>query len=109
MLHPQSHLDLLQRRFRRQCTIIGSEGTLSWDYSDGVVEVRMADAARDRRWVCEDRRNDQFIQQLRHYLACLKGKERPLVDITDAARTLDVVLAAKASSAERRWITLDRR
>ena len=103
------HLDLVQRRYRRHVSIVGGEGTALWDYSDGAVELRMADSSLDKRRSYEDSRNDQFVDQLRHYLTCLRGEATPLVDVADAARTLDVVLAAKRSSAERRWVTLSRR
>ncbi len=103
------HLDLLQRRYRRHCSIVGAEGTLLWDYSEGAVQLKMANSALDETRPYEDARNDQFVDQLRHYLACLRGEANPIVDVADAARTLDVVLAAKRSSAERRWVTLSRR
>jgi predicted dehydrogenase len=103
------HLDLVQRRYRRHVSIIGTEGTALWDYSDGAVELRMADSSLDEMRSYEDSRNDQFVDQLSHFLACLREEVEPLVDVVDAARTLDVVLAAKRSSAERRWVTLSRR
>ena len=103
------HLDLVQRRYRRHVSIVGSEGTALWDYSAGAVELLMADSSLDGERRYEDSRNDQFMDQLSHYLACLRGEVKPLVDVADAARTLDVVLAAKRSSAERRWVTLSRR
>lgn len=103
------HVDLLQRRYRRHCSIIGTEGTLLWDYSKGELELRMADGTEDERRNYENARNDQFIDQLRHYLACLRGDDTPVVDASDAARTLEVVLAAKLSSVERIWVSLDRR
>jgi predicted dehydrogenase len=103
------HVDLVQRQYRRHCSILGTEGTALWDYATGAVELRMADSALDKTLSYEDARNDQFVDQLSHYLACLRGVAKPLVDVADAAKTLDVVLAAKRSSAERRWVKLSRR
>ena len=102
------HVDLVQRQYRRHCSIVGTNGTALWDYSTGAVELRMADSAQDATLRYEDARNDQFVDQLSHYLACLQGKVTPLVDVADAAKTLGVVLAAKRSSAERRWVKLSR-
>ena len=102
------HVDLVQRQYRRHCAIVGTEGTALWDYSTGAVELRMADNSQDETLRYENARNDQFIDQLSHYLACLHGKATPLVDVGDAAKTLAVVLGAKRSSAERRWIKLSR-
>jgi predicted dehydrogenase len=103
------HVDLVQRQYRRHCSIVGTEGTALWDYSTGAVELRMADSALDQTLRYQDARNDQFVDQLSHYLACLRGEATPLVDVEDAAKTLEVVLAAKRSSAERRWVSLSRR
>jgi predicted dehydrogenase len=103
------HVDLVQRQYRRHCSIVGTNGTALWDYSTGTVELRMADSALDEIRNYEDARNDQFVDQLSHYLACLRGEATALVDVADAAKTLAVVLAAKRSSAERRWVKLSRR
>ena len=40
-----------------------------------------------------------YLEEMRHFLDCVDGRASPLVDGRDAARTLEVVLAAaKAAS-----------
>jgi predicted dehydrogenase len=100
------HLDLLQRTYRRTFTIIGAEGTLHWDYTANRVQYFTAASGE---WTTRDYefdKNEYFLAEVRSFLSCLRGEGRPLVDFADGRKTLEVVLAAKRSSRERRWLAL---
>jgi predicted dehydrogenase len=94
------HLDYVQRAYSRTCHIIGDEGTIRWDYSSG--EVRWYSAARGEWQVFVDppgwEPNQMYIDEMRHFLQCLTGQEKPALDVFEAARVLEVALAAKASA-----------
>jgi predicted dehydrogenase len=47
-----------------------------------------------------------YIDEIRHFLNCLAGKEMPVADAFEAARVLQIALAAKASAQQLRWIEL---
>jgi predicted dehydrogenase len=49
-------------------------------------------------------RNSLFVDELRHFCACLRGEERPLCTLTDGERALTVALAALASAEEGRLV-----
>jgi predicted dehydrogenase len=104
----QVHLDYLQRAYRRNLQVIGDSGAILWDYPTHAVTVHAADGARD----VEDFRaadgepNDMYLEEMRHFVRCLQGAERPLVDGREALRSLRLVEAAKRSSRERRWVRL---
>ncbi len=105
------HLDYVQRVASRSCHLIGEEGTIRWDYSDG--QTRWYRAAT-RQWQTVSNPdgwelNQMYLDEMRHFLRCLEGSERPLVDVGDAARTLEVALAAKQAAQTGRAITLSRR
>jgi predicted dehydrogenase len=100
------HLDLLQRVYRRTCTIIGTEGTITWDYNAHAVQLYTAGSGRWQTFEYEFDRNAYFIEELKHFLACLSGEARPRVDFEDGRNTLKVVLAAKQSSRQRRWVSV---
>ena len=48
-----------------------------------------------------------YVDELAHFNRCLDGDEQPALDIFDAARVLDIVLAAKESSMTGRVITFE--
>jgi predicted dehydrogenase len=90
------HMDYLQRAPARRCRVIGSEGTLEWDYFAG--EVRLFEA-RTGRWTTTKQepfeRNDMYRAEMAHFLECLAGRARPPVGLREAAASLEVALAAR--------------
>ena len=102
------HLDYIQRAYRRTCQIIGEDGTLHWDYTAG--EVRLF-SARTKQWEtfrnpCGWKPNQMYLDEMRHFLGCLAGEEKPAATVFDAARVLEIALAAKESARQQRWIEL---
>jgi predicted dehydrogenase len=100
------HLDYVQRIYSRSCQVIGDEGTIRWDYSAGETRVYRS---ASREWETSSnppgwRPNQMYVDELDHFLRCLAGAERPTLDVFDAARVLDIALAAKASSESVRVI-----
>lgn len=91
------HLDCAQRASVRTCKIVGAEGTLIWDYLEGL------------RWYRADTRcwetipipldpNVLYLEELKEFLSCLKGEALPVVSGEEALRVLEVVVAAHASA-----------
>lgn len=96
------HLDYVQRAYTRGCRVIGDEGTLAWEFGD-AGEVRVYDAQK-KQWDVAARPegwdvNAMYMDEMRHFLACLDGRDRPHQDVAEAVRVLDVALAAKRSAA----------
>ncbi|HEY2990938.1 MAG TPA: Gfo/Idh/MocA family oxidoreductase [Candidatus Binatia bacterium] len=95
------HLDYVQRIYSRSVQIVGDEGTIRWDYTTGEVRWYSAEA---RGWQVfpnppDWEANQMYLDEMRHFLRCLTREERPLADVWEGKRTLQVALAAKASSA----------
>ena len=102
------HLDYVQRAYSRTCQIIGEEGTLRWDYTLGQVRWY---SARTRQWQvfsnpAEWHPNHMYVDEMRHFLACLDGEQTPTLDIFDAARVLQIALAVKQSARQQCWIDI---
>ena len=51
--------------------------------------------------------NQMYVDELAHFIRCLDRKERPTLDIFDAAHVLEIVLAAKESSLNGHMITFE--
>jgi predicted dehydrogenase len=93
------HLDYVQRPPRRGCQVIGDEGTIEWDFARGETRWYSARTGTWRTFSVPRgwEPNDMYVDELRHFLACLAGGERPALDLWEAARVLRVALAAKRS------------
>jgi len=102
------HLDYIQRAYRRTCQVIGEEGTLHWDYGTGQVRWY---SAHKKDWSVFSNptgwdTNDMYLDEMKHFLKCLSGDEKPALDVFDAAQVLRVALAAKQSAEAHEWIDL---
>jgi len=102
------HVDYLRRAYRRDLEVIGAEGVIAWDYA--LRSVRVLGPEPDRVELHDgavDGPNEaMYVNEMRHLVACLEGREEPLVDGWEALRSLHMVEAAKRSTAERRWVGL---
>jgi len=91
------HLDCVQRAYSRSCKLIGEEGTLVWDFQEGV---HWYDGTR-RAWhhdpVTVDP-NEMYLDELRHFLRCVHGEDSPSVDGDTGRRVLEIALAARRSA-----------
>jgi predicted dehydrogenase len=47
-----------------------------------------------------------YVEEMRHFIQCLEGREEPLVDGWEALRSLRMTEAAKVAIVERRWVSL---
>lgn len=91
------HLDCVQRGYARTCKVIGEEGTLIWDFKEGV---RLLRAGQDS-WECMAIRpdtNEMYLEQTRHLLRCVRGEAAPAVDGATGRRVLAIALAARRSA-----------
>ena len=103
------HLDYIQRYPSRSCEIIGDEGSIILDINKGTVKVYTAEK---NKWELFEQPkgydiNQTYIDEIVHFRNCIKGKEEPLIDITDGLEVLKIVLAAKESAKDGRIIKIN--
>ncbi len=103
------HLDMLDRAMNRSCRVVGSNGTLVWDSSHGQYaglfspqENQWLDVMHTQTWDY----NQMFVDEIRHFLNCVKKRTRPLVDLHDGLCALQIILAAKKSAKTGRAVRL---
>lgn len=92
-------LDYVQRTASRTCRIVGEAGTILWDYF--ANEVRIFETSTGDWQVSRQegtQRNDRFLAEMRHFLACLRGDELPVVNLSQGADVLKIALAARTSA-----------
>lgn len=90
------HQDLLQRPPVRVYELIGEDAKAVWDAHAGTLTVTPAGGEPNVLDVAVDR-NDLFLDQLRHFLACVRGDEQPVVDLAAGVDSLRIALAAQRS------------
>jgi len=92
------HLDYLQRPPQRVCEIVGDAGKVRFDYYAKRVELHdTATGATSVESFDTFDRAQMFRDELAHFFACIRGEERPLVDLREGVRSLQLALAAETS------------
>jgi len=82
----------------RRCDILLEGGKACFDLLNGSLEVFDAGGASVvREDTATFRRNDMFLSEMRHFLACLEGRRNRAFRLRRAARGLAVALAARKS------------
>lgn len=100
------HLDYIQRNYSRYAELIGEEGTISWNYASGSVEICHGQSQLSRREIYAFERDDLFRKQAANFLAAYKGREQLRVDGLDGYQTLKICLAARRAGVEGRTVKI---
>ena len=94
------HQDYLQRPPSRGCKVIGDAGKILVDLQELSVTVFDAQGGlAEASDFAGFQRNELFLREAEHFLACLKGEETPEVTVRDGAQSLRMALAVKESLA----------
>ena len=96
------HLNFVQQPHDHRLTIVGTEGTIAWTHDDHAARRYCASA---KRWEMVPppagfERNRMFLDEMRHFLACIRGDERPLCTLDDGREALRLALTARCSMEE---------
>jgi predicted dehydrogenase len=93
------HLNFVQRDYRRGCTVVGTDGTIYWDFNTGAVRHVRADGTRREMaqpttWTV----NDMYVAEITNFLHCVETREAPCCGIGDGLAALRVALAAREAA-----------
>lgn len=101
------HMDYIQRSYSRSCKVIGTEGTLNWEW--GEESVQQFDPETDQ-WIShslpEWSTNDMYIDEIEHFLECIKNRQETISGLDAGKSALEIALAAKKSNTEGRRISV---
>jgi predicted dehydrogenase len=92
------HLDFIRQDYARKCEIVGEKGTISWDYSKGSVVLYDADKKATEVLDLSDDPNAMYVNEMRHFIGCIKGGKKPLVNLEEGEKSLALALKAKESA-----------
>jgi predicted dehydrogenase len=92
------HQDYVMRPPSRTCEVTGELGRIAVDFIAArvVVTNHRGDRVEVSSFSDFDR-NDMFVEEMKHFLACVRREATPVVSIADGARSLHVALAALES------------
>lgn len=87
------HMDFYKRPPRKIFEIMGTEGTLSWDYYRKELKL-IPHKSNKRPTVIKEpkrfNRNDMFVAEIQHFINCVHGKGTPMVNFSDGLSVLEI-------------------
>jgi predicted dehydrogenase len=90
------HLNFVQRDYRRICQIIGSEGTIYWDFVSGEVQRFTEKGLCFTRKQPEDWEiNQMYLDEIKYFIQCIKNNTPTFNGIEEGLRVLNLALRAK--------------
>ena len=104
------HLDLFQRTKRRQSEFMGTDGTIIIDLADWSQSTIQIYRAEHGQWETETvsmERDDLFQAEDRAFLRCVATREKAPLDGRIGKSSLQIALAAIASSEQEKLIQLE--
>jgi predicted dehydrogenase len=89
---------------------MGDDGTIRLDLGAQTVEISDGAGQCVESHSFDGReRNQMFLDELDHFLACLRGEAQPVVGVRDAVMSLRMAIAARESMTTGRTVFLESR
>ena len=102
------HLDYFQRPEYRSCKIKGTKGIVYWDSDSNEVKIYYRNKKKWKTVLNLQKydKNKMYVDELKHFMTCLKNRKKAINDIKDGIETLGIVLAAKKSSKLKKLVRI---
>ncbi|MEQ1898878.1 MAG: Gfo/Idh/MocA family oxidoreductase [Vicinamibacterales bacterium] len=101
------HQDFVQKTPTRTCQVVGEQGEILVDLLASNVRVSDAVGQLVEHFSAEGfDRNQMFLDELKHFLSCVRGDAAPVVTVREGAESLRIALAAKESMATGQLVEL---
>jgi predicted dehydrogenase len=100
------HLDYFQRPNFKSCKIRGEKGAMYWNSDHNEVKIYLTNK---KRWktvlkIEKYERNKMYVDEIKHFLKCVKTRKSTINDIKEGIRTLEISLGIKKSSKLKKMI-----
>ena len=95
------HLDYNQRPPSHTLEITGTQGRILWDNADGAARLYQAEGSKEWQMITPPEgfeRNWLFMDELRHFLAVMRGDAQPLCTLQDGIQALRLSLGVLESA-----------
>ena len=102
------HLDYYRRPVRHDLEITCTDGVLFWDHAKSDVRVKKADRSEETFTAPEGfERNHMFLDEMRHFINLVEGKERKVCDFSDGKKALQISTAVLQSGRYKQPVIFD--
>jgi predicted dehydrogenase len=98
------HMNLFAWNVHSHLEIMGEKGVIQWRRFENEIRVFDPTANRWEIYPFGGQLNDMYVEEARHFLACIRGEANPRCDGWDGLKTMRVIDAARRAAAERRWV-----
>jgi predicted dehydrogenase len=91
------HLNFVQRDYRRTCQVIGSEGTIAWDFHDGRVILHDI-GGQPAQILCQPERwqvNDMYRDEMAHFVESVRLGRPTINPLEGGVAALRLALAVR--------------
>ena len=97
------HMDYFQRPDFRSCKIRGTKGEIYWNSDDNCVNIyninkKKWEAKFDNGFSHNLDTYSSYVEELKHFLKCVKHRKETINDLEQGVRTLKIALAIKKAS-----------
>ena len=105
------NLDFFQKPASRYCKVIGVNGIIHCDLITNKIKTYYL---KKKKW-SEDlnlknyNSNDMYVEELRHFINCVRTNKKTINSINDSIHTLKIVINAKRSSKLKRPVKMKTR
>jgi predicted dehydrogenase len=99
--------DFLQFPPDRKCEIIGEYGKIAWNLLKNEITVCKRDGCRTQYSFDQFERNKMFIDEISHFISCIKDKKKSDIDLIEGLQSLKIALAAKKSMDTRAIVEIE--
>jgi predicted dehydrogenase len=91
------HLNFVQRDYRRTCQIIGTQGTIYWDFNLRRVDVMGPDGTLAQRVDEPDgwQINDMYVDEMKHFLECVDTRIATVNPLRGGLESLRIALQVR--------------
>lgn len=92
------NMNYLLRKYSRTCQIVGENAMLEWDYYKNSLKFF---ENKEERTIWENKsfkRNDMFLEEMKHFLDCIRKNKETDIDLNEGLKSLKVVMAAKKAN-----------
>lgn len=100
------YLDFVQRPPSHHLHIVGTRGVIDWENSNGLARCYRVERGEWEHFSppIGFERNTMFLDEMKHFLACVRGDEPVGCTLDDGIRVLQIALAARESAITGRTV-----
>ncbi|WP_232060926.1 Gfo/Idh/MocA family protein [Vibrio taketomensis] len=85
------HLDFLQRKANRKCSVIGSEGRIDWDLIGNQLLFTTKEGTRVLYHEPEWDKNQMYLAMIKDFVHMIQGKANACISLDEAKSTINLI------------------